>query len=197
MIRINLLAEKEDKSSLYFIQLLAFAGVLLITLFSVFIFHDSEVTRLANLESRKQTLTLQLGQLKKQTREVENLEEKQKTLKEKLTTISLLKSRKRGPVHVLHGINLSIPERSWLESIEQTGDRKLLINGVALDDRTVASFVENLEKSEYFSQIEILETTQTSIDDVKLRKFGLSASVTSFVVPEAQESEKNKEKSEK
>lgn len=173
MIRINLLGEKVDRLREYVLQLLIFGGsVALLVLLCVGtqIYLD---TRVASLESEQAELQVKLTKLKQTTRKVEGLEKKKLLLKEKLRTIATLKAKKHGPVHVLDEINSRIPERAWLTGLtEQNGT--LQITGVALDNQTIATFMNQLEQSPFIKEVDLIHSTQSVIQDAKLKEFSVS-----------------------
>lgn len=195
MIRINLLGDKVDNRAMVAASSTVYFGSILATLAFCFILHSSLSSKLNSLKSEKGNLQVKLSKLQAQTVEVKNLEEKRATLKEKLTTIATLKARKQGPVHVLYDINISVPERAWLEKIDQVESNSISIEGVAIDDQTVSEFMKKLESSESFNKqkVELVHTTQMIQEDNKLKRFGLSVGVKSFLTPEARmASESNK-----
>jgi Tfp pilus assembly protein PilN len=48
------------------------------------------------------------------------------------------------------------------------------VEGVALDDETVANFMDNLRKSKLFRNIDLVVTEQIEQSKIKLKKFILS-----------------------
>ena len=110
MIRVNLLGEKVDHSATYTLQGVLYVCSILLSVFLIFLIHDSVVfEKNAKLEE-KESLERRLTKLNVVTQRVQELEEKQKTLREKLTTIATLKLKKNGPVHVLDDLTNALPE---------------------------------------------------------------------------------------
>jgi type IV pilus assembly protein PilN len=176
MIRVNLLGEKKDMSLQYLVEGGAFLGILAVTLFGCFIAYDSAVRRVDELHKEKANLEQQLSQLARQTKEVDDLEKKRKTLKQKLTTISRLKAKKHGPIHLLSAINDAIPTRAWLTEMKE-GAGMLAMTGIALDNQTVAMFMEKLEQSDYFETVDLHHTRQVVLDEVKMNEFSINAKI--------------------
>jgi len=176
MIRINLLGEKVDYTASIFLHSLAYGACMLLLVFgcvSVQMHYREKVT---TLEEQKGQMEVRLARLRKQTKEVRELEKNKKFLEEKLLTIAKLKARKHGPVHVLDDLNVSIPERSWLTEVRQRGGA-LEINGVALDNQTIADFMHQLTESEYFNTVDLVHSRRFVKDDVVLKEFMLFASL--------------------
>lgn len=181
MIRINLLGEKEDKRGVYTVQGLLFASSLLLTFGFCFLIQSKAGSELENMRGEKMTLQSKLSKLKERTKKVEGLETKRLTLKEKLTTIATLKLKKHGPVHILDDLNAAVPDRVWLTSVKQKSGASLEITGIALDNQTIAQFIKDLEKSDYFQKVEPVVTKQIVFEDVKLKEFTIAAETTTPV----------------
>jgi len=129
---------------------------------------------IALIQQEDKLIRADLTELKKITKEVRDLEKKRETLKSKLEIIDTLKKRKIGPVRVLDDLNISVPEKSWLVEVRDKGG-VLRIDGLALDNQTIADFVKKLEKSEYFVRVDLLEARQEEVRGVKMKKFVVSA----------------------
>jgi len=193
MIRINLLDEKIDKSGIYFLQVLAFGSILFLSLAGCFLVHDGLASKKGLLEKEKTLLESKLTRLKKVTKEVEGLESKKKLLKDKLMTIASLKAEKSGPVRVLDDLNLAVPDRSWLRATKESKGQ-IQVSGVALDNQTVSDFMDNLDASKFFSDIDLLFSNQVVEDGVKLQSFSITAKKLSALELQRMEKEKEKEK---
>lgn len=177
MIRINLLGDKVDKSPIHMLQLLLFGFSIVLALMLCVIVHSSASAKETQLASEKTSLDLRLAELKKRTKEVTELEEKKRVLREKLLTIANLKAKKQGPIHVLDEINSAIPERSWLLSaVDKAGT--LSITGIALDNQTIAVFISNLKKSKYFETVDLDYSSLQEVESVKMKRFALTVKVT-------------------
>ena len=70
-----------------------------------------------------------------------------------------------------------IPKSAWLSQLGRSGDSVKLV-GIALDNQTISSFMAKLEESPFFDEVDLVESKQSSKDDVKLHDFSLAARVT-------------------
>jgi type IV pilus assembly protein PilN len=170
MIRINLLGEREDKSGLYLIQAVSFIAGLVLLIMGSLLYYESEGRHLENLQAEKNMLDQRLVKLEKEVKQVEDFDTKRKVLREKLTTIALLKANKKGPVRILDEINRAIPERAWLLSIKQKSS-VLELSGIALDNQTVSDFMRNLEVYPRFQPVELGSSIEYVQDEIKLKQF--------------------------
>jgi type IV pilus assembly protein PilN len=103
--------------------------------------------------------------------------ETQKTLQEILDVINSLRKEKSFASHVLDEISVQKPEKLQLESMKKEGS-KLGVEGVALDDETVANFMTNLRKSKVFKNVDLVVSEQFEQSKVKLKKFTLSCEIS-------------------
>lgn len=176
MIKINLLGDKSGSSFGGHFQIALF-------IFSVaclgmgFYTATAYISYQSEFVAQQDTLyRAQLSDLKKITKEVRGLEKKREMLKRKIEIIEALKSRKIGPVHVLDDLNIAVPEKSWLLEVRDKGG-VLRIDGLALDNQTIADFIKRLEKSEYFIRVDLLEARQEEVRGVKMKRFAVSAKI--------------------
>jgi len=108
--------------------------------------------------------------------EFNKAKEQQKILQEKLNVINLLRKEKASPAKVLDELSIDKPEKVYFESVKKDGS-KLGIEGVALDDETVANFMTNLRKSKLFKNVDLIVTEQIEVSKIPLKKFILSCEI--------------------
>lgn len=173
MIKINLLGE-EPQSDFSAVVWIIGMGLSLLVLFATAGFLYTDVY--AGLDMRRlefDLLSKDLAVLKEKTREVQELEEKRRELEQKLSVIKELRLNKLGPVKVLDQLNVSVPERAWLTEVSERSSM-IEITGYAIDGQTVASFMDQLERSDYFGDLTV-DTRAETQDGVKLQLFTLRA----------------------
>jgi type IV pilus assembly protein PilN len=177
MIKINLLLERKGPKKKAipkeFIILLICVGILLAGLVLVDWKMGKEkedlLTKISNTKK-------EIAHYKSLTAEVSKAKEAQKTLQDKLNVINSLRKEKATPARVLDELSLGKPEKIQLESLKKEGT-KLGIEGIALDDETVANFMTNLRKSKLFKNIELIVSEQVEQSKIKLKKFSLSCEI--------------------
>ena len=173
MIKINLLGE-EQRTDSSVVAWIVGMGVSWLLLFASAGFLYTDVY--AGLDMRRlefDLLSKDLAVLKEKTKEVQELEEKRGELEQKLAVIEELRLNKLGPVKVLDQLNISVPERAWLTEVSERSSM-IEISGYAIDGQTVASFMDQLERSDYFGDITV-DTRAEARDGVKLQLFTLRA----------------------
>ena len=109
--------------------------------------------------------------------EVDKAKVLQKTLQDKLNVINSLRKEKSSPSRVLDELSIDKPEKIQLESLKKEGG-KLGIEGIALDDETVANFMTNLRKSKVFKNVDLIVSEQIEQSKIKLKKFVLSCEIS-------------------
>ena len=170
MIRINLLGEKQDNAVLHTLQVFAFGCVMLLSMAACYVHYSSTSSELELAQREKTLLNQRLVALREKTKKVENLEKSKVLLKEKLMTISELKAKKNGPVHILHDITQAIPQQAWLTGVSQKSDA-LEFQGFALDNQTISVFMKTLEASPYFGAVDLVDSRLQKKEGVPLQKF--------------------------
>jgi len=108
--------------------------------------------------------------------EVNKAKESQKNFQDKLKVINSLRKEKASPARVLDEISMGKPEKIQLESLKKEGS-KLGIEGIALDDETVANFMTNLRKSKVFKNVDLIVSEQIEQSKIKLKRFVLSCEI--------------------
>jgi len=100
----------------------------------------------------------------------------------KLKTIKRLEKGKTGPVKLLDDIAMSVPEdKLWLTTLkEQKGT--LILNGTAMDNETVADFMDRLQNTESINSVQLVRTRQKKIPgfDLSLKDFSLNSKTYAF-----------------
>ncbi len=177
MIKINLLLpRKKDKKGgirKEFI-ILILSIVLLVVILGVihYLLEKEKSNTLAKISETKK----EIAYYKSLTTEVLKAKEAQKVLQDKLNVINSLRKEKSGPAKVLDELSIDKPEKIHLESVKKEGLR-LGIEGIALDDETIANFMTNLRKSKLFKNVDLVVSEQVEQSQIKLKKFILSCEI--------------------
>ncbi len=177
MTKINLLlARKEKKKIGVRKEFIVFILSVLLLLVLLALIHW-------RLEKEKGDTMAQIAQTKKEiahykslTAEVIKAKEAQKMLQDKLEIINTLRREKTTPARVLDELSIDKPEKIHLESVKKEGSR-LGIEGIALDDETIANFMTNLRKSNLFKNVDLIVSEQIEQNKIKLKKFILSCEI--------------------
>ena len=173
MIRINLLSDREairketsrQQVSIFF---------LLICLLLVFLggFQFTMYQKKKNLEAEIYAANKALKELQEKVGEVEKYKLAKKELETKLEIIELLQKGKLWVPQLLDNVGEIIPEKMWLDKLNLSGTQ-LSMEGFAIDHETIATFMKDLERSEYFNRVELRLTEKKEVEGVGMKSFSL------------------------
>jgi type IV pilus assembly protein PilN len=110
-------------------------------------------------QARNTYLTGQIKELDKQIAEILDLEEQKKRLQARITVIEQLELSRPEIVHVFDQLVRTTPDGIYLTSVKQTA-RKIELKGIAQSSTRVASYMRNIDSSEWLQDpaLQILET---------------------------------------
>ena len=108
---------------------------------------------------RNQYLNQEIAKLDKQITEILALEQQKQRLRARIQVIEQLERSRPEIVHVFDQLVRTIPDGINLVSLKQT-DRKLQMKGLAQSSTRVASYMRNIDASEWLTDpsLDILET---------------------------------------
>ncbi len=113
----------------------------------------------------------------KVVKELADLEKKRLDLNNKIQIINKLKSDSSLTVRVLDEVAKIVDNnRMWLTSLNQRGG-SLKITGYALDNQTVAQFMDELKTSPFINSVNLNNSSLKQVSGTDLKEFGLSCGV--------------------
>jgi type IV pilus assembly protein PilN len=160
MPRINLIpwreAERKRKRQEFGVGALGAVVVAALITFMVYLQMGAAID---DQKERNQYLTDEIAKLDKQITEILALEEEKRRLKARIDVIEKLELSRPEIVHIFDQLVRTIPDGINLTSVKQT-DRKLQLKGLAQSSTRVASYMRNIEASEWLTDpaLDILET---------------------------------------
>ena len=178
MIRINLLPVKELTAEVGRRQELVVASIVLgLTVALAVTLYVFQSYRFYDLGTEVDSLKKEIEPLNVQLKEVGDLQQRVKALEQKIKVIDDLTKKKVGPVKVLESLSLATPSRLWLTEFKEAGGN-LTINGLAVDNQTVADFLKALSTFAYFNNVDLIETTQVEEQGIPLKKFTIKSQLS-------------------
>jgi type IV pilus assembly protein PilN len=177
MIRINLLpvrAKKKRNTSIY--QLVAMSGGVVLTMLIAVIIHFAYQNKIDEQVAKISENDTEIKRLEKIIGEVKELDTQKQRLLNQLSVIDKLEKGKRGPVRVLDEMSTAIPKRVWLTDFKEVGG-VLAMTGAAIDNADISEFMRALQKSPYFSDVNLKFTQADIRDGVSIYKFQIDCKV--------------------
>jgi len=185
MLRINLLPIRQLKKRVKarnqiigafvvfccVLALLGFAGMI-------------QASRISNLEQEIANKTKEKRSFDKVVKELAELEKKRLDLNNKIKIINKLKADSSLTVHVMDEVaNLIDNNRMWLIGFSQNGGQ-LNLSGYALDNQTVAQFMDELKfKSPYIQEVTLSNSSLSKVSGKELKSFSLTCNVSAPAPP--------------
>jgi type IV pilus assembly protein PilN len=172
MIRINLLpyrAARSKENVRKQVSIFSLSFILLIILLVLFNGY---------LSSKKKNLANDLDRLKKEVatyeakaKQVEEIKKKLDTLNKQIEVVNQLKAyRDKPPILLAKLTEMIVPGRMQLTRL--VSDKgSLSLEGVSLDNETIAVFMLRLERSGLFSAVSLASSTQVNQYNVNMKRF--------------------------
>ncbi len=177
MIRVNLLPVKRKKKPkavpvfiIYMVLLTVVSGIV-----SAYLFYYLN-SQLSSLKHQKKTNEATVADLKNKIKDVENYEAQKKTLEQRTNIIEELKKNQSLPVKILTEMSNAVPNGVWLSSMTIAGGN-INISGAGFTNDDVVNYVDNLKKSQLFTDVYLQGSQKTGADKVITYQFTLTCKV--------------------
>lgn len=175
MIRINLLpfraARKKENIRR---QLSVFALTFVFFIIAAVAWNMRLGVKINDLNTKVENTRKEVAKYRKITRKIQRIKKQLRVLQRKTQVIRRLERNRFEPVHLLDTMSDKvITKRMWFTGFRNSG-RKVQINGIALDNRTVADFMTRLEGSGMFSSVRLKKIQKQVVKKSSLKKFQLT-----------------------
>jgi type IV pilus assembly protein PilN len=172
MIRINLLPfrterKKENIRRQVSIFLLSLALLLIV----LFYYNFNLNSKIRNLNGRIKTAKTELNKYDKINKEIAQIKKKLDNLKKKMAVMEKLEADRFEPTRLLDTMTqVIVPKRMWFTRLLSKG-QKVTINGIALDNKTVADFMVRLENCGLFSNVALKTLKRRRVQKSNFKSF--------------------------
>jgi type IV pilus assembly protein PilN len=177
MIRVNLLPFKELQAEVSRRREIVIGSVVLgavaLLLAAAYFYQTYTLSR---LENELAGLRSEIEALNIKVKEVGDLQNRIKEFKGKHKIIEELNKKKSGPVLVMESLSSATPTSLWLTELRESGGG-VTMNGLATDNQTIADFMKSLAASKYFTDVELVESTQGAGPNASLKRFSIKTGV--------------------
>jgi len=183
MIRVNLLPFRAARIKENIRRQVTISALLTILLILVLSSWSINIDR--DLKSKRKDRDVkkkELATYRDTTVKIKALEKTKADIDVKLEKINELKEVKTGPVRLLDDIATSIPkDKLWLTALKE--DKGMLVlEGTAMDNETVADFMNRLKNTQSLTAVELVRTRQKEIKELNLdlKDFALNCKTYAF-----------------
>jgi len=182
MIRINLLPIKQIKKRARLRkEFFGFVAAFLLVLFALGVIFQWQASSIAGLQTTIAHLNKKKASYDKLIKEIADLQKTKEMLDAKVEAIKQLKTNSSVAVHLIDEVALRTPQnRMWLTALSQNAN-SISLQGVALDNATIAQYMQSMDSSAYFRNAELISSSLVDIAGQKLKSFRMTVSI---VVPE-------------
>jgi len=186
MIRINLLPfraarKKENIRRQASIFMLSLAFLLIIFFYYNFSLGNKVDSLNANIKHTK----TELAKYNKINTEIAEIKKKLNNLKKKMAVMKTLEANRFEPTRLLDIMTqVVVPKRMWFTYLESRG-QNVKINGIALDNKTVADFMVRLEDCGLFKEVDLKTLKRTKAQATDLKSFAISCTKKPLIDPES------------
>ncbi len=179
MIKINLLPKEIEKRAAAQQKVILIGGAVGFVLLILIGGYFSRVAKLTTLKGRIARVEKELKKLKPVVQKVNEIQKKKEALNNKIEVIkNLMSSRLLYPVF-MEKFAAILPTRVWITALNtKTVDNalELKLSVLAGDNYAVADFINILELSEKYHNIEFTGISTVSADDAEVRSFTINCS---------------------
>lgn len=195
MLRINLLPIRQlKKRAKARNQLVVFFLIFLVVLALLGVTGVLVSAKITELNEDIVAKTKEKQSFEAVVKEMAELEKRRLDLNNKIKIINQLKADSSLTVHVMDEVASIIDnKRMWITSFKQSGGN-LALSGYALDNKTIAEFMDNLKfDSDYVKGVRLSNTSLKNVSGNSLKSFSISASVSTPAPPPEKQTEANKQ----
>jgi len=178
MIAINLLPVRQLKKRLEIrnevaIYAASIFGILLILSGLAL----STMHTISSLEAENAVLSKKKASYQPILNQIDKLKKDKAKQEKKLEVIKQLKTGSLSMVRILDELARITPAgRLWFNSLTINSD-KITLTGIALENATIAQFMNRINTSKFFSSAELARTTMIQISQANLKSFSLTVGI--------------------
>lgn len=165
MIRINLLpfrAARKKENVRRQISIFLLSIVMVVS--ALFYYNIMLAGQIKELNQKKTDLQKELRSLQRQSREATRIQGQLNVLKKKTGVIKDLSVNRDEAVTLMKTMTeVIVPHRMWLTHFQTRGGQ-VQLNGVAVDNKTIADFMTRLEGVERFDNVTLVSSRQQAFE---------------------------------
>ncbi len=174
MININLLPVRQIKQRIRARnELFALLGALALILIIMGLTAYSQSREITQINQKTAVLQAEKNKYRAIVSQINHIKKEQERLNYKLKAIETLNNNAHLPVRIMDAVaRLTPSNRMWLNSM-QLSSNTLSLQGTALDNATIAQYMERLKASPFFHKPQLQNSSLVKMANKKLKKFSL------------------------
>jgi len=184
MIQINLLPVRAERRKEFIRKQLSIAALSIF--FAVAIMGLLFIRLQGQLHDTENSLARtnrKIKQLAPVIKKIEAYKKQKDEISKKIAVIIDLDRYRLAPVVVLSDLNLQRPEKLWFTNLKENS-RHLTISGVAVDNETIVTFLNNLKQSIPLHNSDLTLLRSQNIEKLELKKFTIDCTLDLDALPE-------------
>ena len=186
MIRINLLPFRAARKKENIRRQVSIFMLSLVFLLIIFFYYNFSLSnKVDSLNANIKNTKTELAKYNKINDEISQIKKKLDNLKKKMAVMKTLEANRFEPTRLLDVMTQAVvPKRMWFTNLESRGD-KVNIEGIALDNKTVADFMVRLEECGLFKEVNLKTLKRTKTQSANLKSFAISCEKKPLIEPDS------------
>jgi type IV pilus assembly protein PilN len=186
MIRINLLPFRAARKKENIRRQVSIFMLSLVFLLIIFFYYNFSLSKkVDSLNTNIKHAKTELAKYNEINDEIAQIKKKLNNLKKKMAVMKTLEANRFEPTKLLDTMTqVVVPKRMWFTRLESKGE-KVKINGIALDNKTVADFMVRLEDCGLFKEVDLKTLRRKKAQTADLKTFTISCVKKPLVEPES------------
>lgn len=160
-------------------------GVGLVAAFAAYLWVSSVQSAIENQNARNQLLNQEITKLDAQVKEISEIKKVRDDLLARIKVITDLEGTRPVIVRYFDELARAIPDGVWVSSVERKGNI-LTIEGVAESYNRVASFMRNLESSDWYASPSLSSVQAAPAEGEDASTFKMTVETSAPVDPAAE-----------
>ncbi len=139
-----------------------------------FYLDNEKQTEISFLQKKLNSMKTEVKNLQPQIKAVNRFKEEKQKLEVQVEAIKQLSKERLINVKALDTLQAVIPKEVWLESLK-VDDERVTIKGKTVSDSFITSFLQSLNQSIYFTDVQLIGTSEQSGKNGPVKLFEFSA----------------------
>ena len=184
MIQINLLPVRAERRKEFIRKQLSIVALtLLFTVATIGLFYYRIQAHYNATNITLQRTNKKIKQLEPIIKKIDQYKKQKEEISKKIAVIIDLDRYRLAPVVILSDLNRQRPEKLWFTSLKES-NQHLTISGVAIDNETIVTFLNNLKKSDPLKMADLTLLRSQKIQELELKEFTINCPLDLTTLPE-------------